>query len=178
MRDTLHVAVVYGSTRAGRACDKVGGWVLAQLDDQADITFEVIDPRDGTEGLKGRLERADAFIVVTPEYNHGYPAALKGVIDAAYDEWQGKVAAFVSYGGKSGGIRAVEQLRQVFAELHVATVRDGVAFVDVWDRFDAEGRLDDGATPARAFRTMMARLRWWAGALRAARRAIPYAEAA
>lgn len=177
MRDRLHVAVIYGSARQGRMCERVGAWVLARLDEQPEFTFDVIDPRDGLSGLKGRLERADAYIVVVPEYNHGYPAALKELLDAAYDEWQGKAAAFVSYGGKSGGIRAVEQLRQVFAELHVATVREGVAFADVWERFDGDGRLHDATSAGLAFRTMARRLHWWARALRDARLAAPYAEA-
>ncbi len=72
------------------------------------------------------MAEADAFLVVTPEYNHGYPAALKELIDSVYEPWHAKPVAFVSYGGASGGIRAVEQLRQVFAELHAVTLRDGV----------------------------------------------------
>jgi NAD(P)H-dependent FMN reductase len=182
MQDRIHVAVVYGSVRDGRLCDRVGGWVLSRLDARADVTVSVLDPREhranGYAALKGQLERADAFIVVTPEYNHGYPAALKELLDAAYTEWQGKVAGFVSYGARSGGIRAVEQLRQVFAELHVATVRDGVAFVDAWDRFDAYGALTEAARAERAFGTMLTQLTWWARALREGRRAAPYAELA
>ena len=178
MHEPLHVAVVYGSAREGRLCDTVAGWLRAHLADEPGLRVTTIDPRDGTAGLHGRLADADAFIVVVPEYNHGYPAPLKELLDAAKTEWRGKAAAFVSYGGKSGGIRAVEQLRQVFAELHVATVRDGVAFVDAWDRFDADGRLDDVDGGARALRTMLSQLKWWARALRAARRAYPYTEIA
>jgi NAD(P)H-dependent FMN reductase len=64
----------------------------------------------------------DAYVFVTAEYNHGIPAALKNAIDFLFKEWNNKVAGFVSY-GSAGGVRAVEQLRLVMAELQVATVR-------------------------------------------------------
>ncbi len=79
-----------------------------------------------------RLRRAHRpfrrVVVVTPEYNHGYPASLKQAIDIPHAEWQRKAVGFVSYGGLAGGMRAVEQLRQVFAELHCTTVRETVSF--------------------------------------------------
>ena len=93
---------------------------------------------------------ADAFVVVVPEYNHGYPAALKYVIDSVQAHWQAKPVAFVAYGGHSGGVRAAEQLRQVFSGLHAVPVRDGVYFTQAWDRFDTGGRPRDGdAKPRR-----------------------------
>ncbi|RYE82001.1 MAG: NADPH-dependent oxidoreductase [Myxococcales bacterium] len=133
----LHIAILMGSAREGRACDAVTGWVSARLAAQPDLTVDVIDParldlaalqpladNDATRSLRARLGRADGFLVVTPEYNHGYPAPLKQMIDAAHAEWQARPVAFVCYGGVSRGLRAVEQLRQVFAELHAVTVRD------------------------------------------------------
>ncbi|WP_258868147.1 NADPH-dependent FMN reductase [Alkalilimnicola ehrlichii] len=111
---------------------------------------------------------------MTPEYNHGYPAVLKAVIDSAYGEWRAKPVGFVSYGGMSGGLRAVEQLIQVFAELHVVSVRNGVALPNVWERFDASGELIEPAGPNKAMAGMLAQLEWWATALRAARRDVPY----
>ncbi len=80
---------------------------------------------EGVAAFRERIDRADAFVVVTPEYNHAYPAVLKFMIDCAYAEWQAKPVAFVSYGGISGGLRAVEQLRLVFAELHADAARHG-----------------------------------------------------
>ena len=65
-------------------------------------------------------------MVVTPEYNHSFPASLKQAIDYAYDEWQAKPVGFVSYGCGSAGLHAVDQLRTVFTALHAVTVRDGV----------------------------------------------------
>ncbi len=118
---------------------------------------------------------ADAFVVVTPEYNPGYPAPLKQAIDLAYTEWQAKPVAFVSYGGLAGGLRAVEQLRQVFAELHAATVRDVVSLHNPWTLFDDDARTHEPTGAEAAAKTMLDRLTWWAGALRTAGDSAPYA---
>ncbi len=112
-------------------------------------------------------------MVVTPEYNHGYPASLTQAIDLPHDEWKAKPVGFVSYGGMAGGLRAVEQLRQVFAELHVATMRDTVSFHRFFERFDESGRLNDPAGPAEAATVMLYELAWWGQALRAGRAAGP-----
>jgi NAD(P)H-dependent FMN reductase len=114
--------------------------------------------------------------VVTPEYNRSFPAPLKALIDEVGPEWRGKPVAFVSYGGVSGGLRAVEQLRLVFAELHAATIRDGVCFANAWDQFDETGRLRDADRAERAMATMLGQLHWWASALRTARNTVPYGQ--
>ena len=114
-------------------------------------------------------------MVVTPEYNHGYPASLKQAIDLAMQEWKAKPVAFVSYGGISGGLRAVEQLRQVFAELHAVTIRDTVSFAMAHGRFDSDGGLRDPDAAEAAVKVLLDELLWWGDALRAARAARPYA---
>lgn len=116
-----------------------------------------------------RVAAADAFVVVTPEYNHAYPASLKLAIDWLKVEWSRKPVAFVSYGGISGGLRAVEQLRLVFAELHAMTVRDTVSFHMARGKFDDAGKPTDAVGAERAATTMLDHLAWWARALRAAR---------
>ena len=112
--------------------------------------------------------------MVTPEYNHGYPAPLKELIDSVGAEWRGKPVAFVSYGGVSGGLRAVEQLRLVFAELHTVTMQHSVSFASAWEHFDGEGILREPERAQRSMATMLSQLHWWAVALRDARRAVPY----
>ncbi|MDQ0700922.1 NADPH-dependent FMN reductase [Streptomyces sp. W4I9-2] len=74
------------------------------------------------------LDRADAFVIVTPEYNHTFPASLKNAIDWYVDAWKAKPVAFFSYGGMAGGLRAVADLRGIFPGLHSVTVRDSVCF--------------------------------------------------
>lgn len=188
--ETITVALILGSAREGRFCDTVAAWTRAQIAKRHEFSLKTIDPaelvlaghqrqrpNDDQASLRQRLGQADAFVVVTPEYNHGYPAALKALIDSAGAEWQAKPVAFVSYGGASGGLRAVEQLRQVFAELHAVTVRDSVSFAGAWEHFDAGGELHSPERAQRAMTTLLGRLHWWAVALRNARHAVPYAEA-
>lgn len=116
-------------------------------------------------------------LVVTPEYNHSFPAVLKNAIDLFREEWRAKPVGFVSYGGQGGGLRAVEQLRLVFAELHAMTVRDSVSFHGAAAVFDG-GRPVDAAISHSAGVNMLEQLEWWGSALRSAREARPYAEAA
>jgi NAD(P)H-dependent FMN reductase len=191
MDEKIKVALIYGSARKGRFCDTVARWATEQIARHNGFILEVIDPavdspQAGAEddSLRGaptlwqRVAQADAFVVVTPEYNHGYPAPLKSLIDSVGAEWHAKPVAFVSYGGVSGGLRAVEQLRLVFAELHTVTIRDAVSFAGAWEQFDESGRLLSPERHQRAMAAMLARLLWWATALRAARKAEPYARAA
>lgn len=178
----IPLALIYGSVRPGRLCETVARWASVEIDRYGGFLLHVIDPlvlRTTDAGLdvpslRREVDRADAFVVVTPEYNHGYPAALKELIDADAHGWIAKPVGFVSYGGLSGGLRAVEQLRQVFAELHATTIRDGVSFANARDRFDDVGRLLEPDRAHTAMATLLDRLRWWALALRDARRRMPY----
>ena len=117
----LHLAIIVGSTRDGRLGSTVARWFVEQCEPRADLTLDLIEladvalppvlpaRRDATvTAYAARIERADAIVVVTPEYNHGYPAPLKQAIDLVRREWWAKPVAFVSYGGISGGLRAVE----------------------------------------------------------------------
>jgi NAD(P)H-dependent FMN reductase len=88
--------------------------------------------------------------------------------------WHAKPVAFVSYGGISGGLRAVEQLRLVFAELHTVTIRDSVSFAGAWEQFDSAGALLQPERAERSMAKMLDRLRWWAVALSTARAQSPY----
>ncbi|MHC5263619.1 NADPH-dependent FMN reductase [Streptomyces sp. UC4497] len=190
----LRVAVLIGSTREGRFAPVVTRWLAGQLGQREDLRADVVDlaetplptvlPAFGQEPPPGtkealalvspRLAAADAFVFVTPEYNHSFPASLKNAIDWHNQEWHRKPVAFVSYGGLSGGLRAVEQLRLVMAELHATTIRDTVSFHNAWGAFDAEGRVDDPAVDAAA-KAMLDQLTWWAHALRDAKSVRPYA---
>lgn len=176
---TISVGLILGSARQGRFCDTVAGWAASRIRAASGFTLEVIDPAaSGPGDLKERLARAEAFIVVTPEYNHSYPGALKVLIDSVQAEWQAKPVAFVSYGGISGGLRAVEHLRAVFAELHAVTIRDSVSFSNAWTQFGSGGELLHPQIAEQCMDVLLRRLAWWAAALSDARSATPYAEAA
>lgn len=114
------------------------------------------------------VARHDGYIVVTPEYNHGYPAALKNALDYAYVGWNRKPMAFVSYGGSSGGVRAVEQLRLVAIELQLAPIRDEVNIPFIGRALDPQGVPIDELHRKR-LEAMLGELAWWARALKAAR---------
>lgn len=175
------LAVIYGSARQGRFCDVVANWVASEIRRHDHFALELLDPRDlghNRHDIAQRLGEADAFIIVTPEYNHGYTADLKALIDAHSVQWQAKPLAFVSYGGISGGLRAIEQLRLVFAELHVVAIRDTVSFAFASKKFDAGGALIEPGEPRRAMAALLARLQWWAINLREARANTPYTEVA
>ncbi|MEU4805284.1 NADPH-dependent FMN reductase [Actinosynnema sp. NPDC023587] len=177
----LHIAVIIGSTRHGRAGDGIGRWAAELAGRRDDVDVDVVDlvdfefpgsyPDQPTAEMRrfvARVARADGFVVVTPEYNRSFPASLKQAIDYAYDEWHAKPAGFVSYGYRSEGVYAVEQLRTVFTELHVMTMRNGVGINLLDDEpLDSEPRR-------RAATTMLDQLTWWAAALRDARHAHPY----
>lgn len=187
MSEGIRVAVIYGSTRPGRFCDTVVRWTAERIRVSGRFLLDVVDPAvqsgagpagEDHDSLSQRLSQADAFVVVTPEYNHGYPAPLKALIDASGPEWQAKPVAFVSYGGISGGLRAVEQLRLVFAELHAVTIRDSVSFASAWEQFDAAGAVRNPERVQRSMETVLERLWWWAVALRNARAAVPYLKSA
>jgi NAD(P)H-dependent FMN reductase len=177
--ERIRVGVIYGSARPGRFCETVVRWVAERVGQSGRFEIELIDPATPPDGVssasvKERLAQAEAFVVVTPEYNHGYTAALKSLIDSYGVEWHAKPVAFVSYGGVSGGLRAVEQLRLVFAELHAVTIRDSVSFAGAWEQFDGEGKLRNPERALRTMDTVLKRLHWWAVALRNAQAAEPY----
>ena len=181
----IRLAVIVASVRRGRFGPTVAGWFASQARERPDFDVNEIDladfshPRDMApsgvaDEFAGRVGLADAFVVVTPEYNHGYPGPLKTAVDAAREEWFAKPVAFISYGGISGGLRAVEQLRNVFAELHAVTVRNAVSFHGAQGRFTSEGIPKDPKSAAASADALLDQLRWWAQALRLARRTEPY----
>ena len=180
--DPLRLAVIIGSTRKPRIGEAVADWFVGRcahrkefvvdLIDLAEVDLPAVLPRHAPSPVRSyvaRIDTADAFVMVTPEYNHGYPASVKQAIDVAGREWAAKPVGFVSYGGISGGIRAVEQLRQVFPEVDATTVRRSVAFPKVWGLLDDHGGLRDSDFAEAAAEQMLDQLVWWGTALRNAR---------
>jgi NAD(P)H-dependent FMN reductase len=195
MDDKHKLVIIIGSVREGRFGPTVASWVADQSRTHGAFDVEVVDlaeaevpptlpavspkyagdgyPRPaGMAALTAALDRADAFIVVTPEYNHSYPASLKAAIDWHFTQWTAKPVAFVSYGGAAGGRHAVLHLENVLTELHAVTIRDGLAFPNYFTAWQ-DGHPLDPETSGYA-KTLLDQLAWWAGALRSAREAVPY----
>lgn len=144
---TIKLKIILGSTRQGRFGEKPARWICDEAGALADVEVELLDLRDyplphydeptAPMAKKGkydhevvqrwaeRIADGDAFIVVSPEYNHGYPGVLKNALDYIYPEWVRKPVAFVGY-GNAGGARAVEQLRQVVIELQMWPMRSAL----------------------------------------------------
>ena len=196
MSSPINLAVIVGSVRQARFGPNIARWFgkLAEQHGQFDVTIvdlaetEIplslgpVPPKHATTDqrppsmapLTAQLESADAFVVVTPEYNHSYPASIKALIDWHYTEWRAKPVGFVSYGAHAGGLRAVEALRPVFAQMHAVTMRDSVSFVHYWGQFDQEAKLRDPSNAESAAKILLDQLIWWADSLRTARANKPY----
>ncbi|MEV0717165.1 NAD(P)H-dependent oxidoreductase [Asanoa sp. NPDC050611] len=181
----LRLAVIIGSTREGRVGDRLARWFVAQAGLRREVSTVVVDLADYAfptgyparatpqmSAFAAEIDQADAFVVVTPEYNHSFPASLKQAIDFAYDEWHAKPVGFVSYGCRSAGQHAVDQLRTVFTALHAVTVRDGVG-VDLLGGDDLDARLAE-ENPVQAAQVLLDQLCWWGVTLRAGRATRPY----
>lgn len=182
------IVVILGSIREERINDRVASWVTGQLSAHG-FAPELLDPADpdllpvqigdaaATDRLRQRMAGADGFVIVTPEYNHAEPGSLKTLIDSVIAEWWARPVGLIGYGGLSGGLRAIEALRIILAELHTVTLRDTLSFASPWRRFDEQGRITDPRDAAEAEAAMAVfahRLRWWADALADARAARPY----
>ena len=185
----IDVAIIVGSTRPGRKAESVARWVLGIAQQRSDARFELVDVADynlplldepvppsmhrysqeHTKRWAAKIEVFDAFVFVTPEYNHGTSAALKNAIDFLYREWNNKTAGFVSY-GSAGGVRAVEHLRLVMGELQVADVR-GQVMLSVFTDFENMQTFKPADRHVQSLNTMLDQLIAWGGALKSVRTA-------
>lgn len=182
----LNLAIIIGSVRDGRFGPKVADWFAAEADkhdgydvniiDLAEYDFPVdMSRNDSVNRFADQVGAADAVVVVTQEYNHSFGGTLKVGIDALRDEWKGKPVGFVAYGGMAGGLRAVEALRIVFAELHATTIRETVAFPLYYQNWNEAGPNDVEATSTAA-QALLDNLEWWGVGLREMRSHVPYGE--
>ncbi len=143
----IKIKVIIGSTRQNRFSEKPAQWIYEETKKKDGVEVELLDLRDypmpffddpmSPSMVKGnyanevvkkwakKIKDGDAFIIVTPEYNHGYPAVLKNALDSIYQEWNKKAVGFVSY-GSAVGARSIEQLRQVAVELQMAPIRNAI----------------------------------------------------
>ena len=189
------IQVILASTRENRFSERAGSWVVERLSARDDMTVERVDLRDHplpffdgiapartlrdypspeVERLGRTLDRADGFVIVTPEYNHGYSAVLKNAIDHTWVEWRRKPVTYVGW-GNVGGARAIEQLRLVAVELEMAPLRHAVHILP--DVLVPAIRSPEPFDPTlldsleSRLTTLADDLLWWADALAVARAA-------
>lgn len=185
----LKIQVILGSTRPQRMSEAVGKWIAGAAKKKDGVAVELLDLRDypmpfydeaatpktvagnfANEAARRwvkKIGEGDGYIIVAPEYNHGYTAVLKNALDYPYAEWNNKAVGFVAY-GSVGGARAVEQLRQVSVELQMAPIRNALHIMGVWTAFDEKGQPKDPAL-VKAADDFLNQLIWWTGALKVAR---------
>jgi len=190
--DRLLVAIVCGSTRPGRRSARVATWPAELAADHDAVSCEVVDLADQdlpmfdeaipplagayegehTQRWAATIARFDAFVFVTPEYNHSAPAALKNALDFLFAEWNDKAAGFVSY-GVDGGVRAVEHLRGVMGELKLADVRSqmSLSLTEDWRDYLDPATFAPRDEHREAVAGLLDDLAAWGGALRTLRSA-------
>lgn len=187
MTRPFFVPVLLGTTRQERQSEHVARWLVGEMGKRDGIETQLFDPRDfelprdhyGTE-IKDRfpewrdaIVRADGLVIVTPEYNHGYPGALKSVLDLLLREYVHKAVAIVGVSaGPWGGTRVVESLVPVVRELGLAVCFSDLNFPLVKSKFDGDGKLLDAAYEQRVV-DFLDELTWMAGALRWGRENLP-----
>ncbi|MCX6779068.1 MAG: NAD(P)H-dependent oxidoreductase [Candidatus Magasanikbacteria bacterium] len=173
----MFIPIILGTAREGRQSEKAAQFVLEEVLKYG-LESEILDVRDfrlpATDASKQsdvakklaeKITRADGLIVVSPEYNHGYPGELKMMLDMLYTEYAHKPLGIcgVSMGGL-GGVRMVEQLRQVATELHMVNIREAIYFSGIQNLFE-NGKIKDESFGGRV-KTMLDELVWYANTLK------------
>ena len=176
--------VVVASTREARVGHLVADWAMEQvrahgkfqpeLADLKSIGLPLVDepnhPRLGqykhahTKAWSATVTSADAFLFVTPEYNYAMPPSLLNALDYLFREWAYKPAAFVSYGGQSGGMRSAQSAKPVLTTLKVVPLPEAVAIPFV-TKFLKDDRFEGDESQAKAAVAMLDELHKWAMAL-------------
>ncbi len=180
----LKIAIILGTTRPNRKSEQVGRWVHEIAARRGDAQYELVDLREyelpfldepfppsfrkytqeHTKVWSEKINGYDGYVFVTGEYNHSIPAVLKNAIDYLYYEWHDKPAGFVSY-GSAGGARAVEQLREVMGEIHVADVRPQVLIFSATD-FENYTTFKPSENHERALNALLDNLIAWSKAMK------------
>jgi NAD(P)H-dependent FMN reductase len=189
MAESLHkLTTIIASTRPGRVGHGVAHWfhgVAEQVGvfensvaDLAELNLPLYDEphhpnlqkyqHDHTKAWSKIVDGSDAFVIVTPEYNYGPPPSLVNALDFVYKEWNYKPVAFVSYGGASGGLRAVQMIKQIVTTLKLMPMMEAVTLPFVATNI-VDGKFTAPEVAEKAARVMLAELLRWSVALKTMR---------
>jgi len=190
----LEIVIVYGSVRRGRKGIKAARFIKRTLEARGhrvelvdpleyelpllDLMYKEYEPNDAPEPMRklsGMFSKADAFVIVSGEYNHSIPPALKNLLDHFQKEYLWRPAGIVTYsGGPFGGARVAPHIRAILGELGMVTLPSMFAVSKVGASFDDDGKPLDDAYERRS-QKFIQELEWYAGALGEARKAgVPY----
>jgi NAD(P)H-dependent FMN reductase len=173
----MYIPIILGTAREGRESEKVAKYMLSEIQKYG-LETELLDVRDFrieatnntqeipmAKKLEPKITKADGLIIVSPEYNHGYPGELKMMLDLLYEQYFNKPVGLcgVSAGGL-GGARMVEQVRQIVVELHMVPIREAMYFPVVQNLFDEKGQIKDQSYGKR-IKAFLDELTMYAGAL-------------
>ncbi|HEX5553884.1 MAG TPA: NAD(P)H-dependent oxidoreductase [Chitinophagaceae bacterium] len=182
----FQLKVILATTRTGRKGPAVADWFMDLLKQQTDFEVELLDLKvinlpflDEPEHPRLRhyqhahtkqwskiIDGADAFVIVTCEYNYGYPAPLKNALDYLYHEWNDKPVGFVSYGGIAGGTRSVQMLKQVVTAQKMMPLAEAVHIPFFAKHINDEGKFIGNEVLDGSAHTMMHELLKWTRALK------------
>lgn len=183
----LNIVVLLGTNRKDRKSEHAAKWLQGKLEERGDLSVRFFDPRDfqlpddhyGMEigdqfpEWKDAIINADGLVIVTPEYNHGYPGILKSILDLLLKEYIHKAVGFVGVSaGGWGGTRVIETLLPVVRELGLTVTFTDINFTKIGSRFDEEGTLLDESYDKRA-KAFIDELVWMATTLRWGRENVP-----
>jgi NAD(P)H-dependent FMN reductase len=181
------ILVILGTTRPTRLGTKVADWFMEATKQHPEMEYEFVDlvdtdlpllnepelastgkyTYDYTKRWSEKVKSADSFILITPEYNHSYSAALKNALDYLYHEWAKKPVAFVGYGGHYG-LRSVEHLRHVVIQLQMVPLNEQVE-INHFVQIDENGVFHATEQNERQAKNLLKSLQWWSEVLSAAR---------
>ncbi|MFA5184982.1 MAG: NAD(P)H-dependent oxidoreductase [Patescibacteria group bacterium] len=179
----MKIPVLYGTFREGRKSEAVAKFIHAELVKRG-IESEYVTPENYLKGKplekkfpepwKTIMSEADGLVIVSPEYNHGYPGALKEMLDSLYEEYNFKPVGIVGAAGFLGGGRMVEQLRQVVIELKMVNIREALYFPMVWELNDEKGELKNPEQYLPRLEPFFKELFWYAEVLKEGKEKHPW----
>ncbi|MFZ2804648.1 MAG: NAD(P)H-dependent oxidoreductase [Patescibacteria group bacterium] len=178
----LNIPVLYGSMREGRKSEPAAKLIHSELEKRGVVSPYVTPEkyrqmksleRAAPAEWQKIMTEADALVIVSPEYNHGYPGPLKEMLDSLYVEYHHKPVGICGASGFLGGGRMVEQLREVVVELHMVPIREAIYVPIVWEAFNEDGTPKDASMTSK-WEPFFTELFWYAEVLKEGREKHPF----
>ncbi len=184
-----NLKIIVTSTRPGRKGPAFANWIFEEAKKHLEFNTEILDLKEinlpfmdeahhpimkkyehqHTKDWSKKIDEADAFIFVTPEYNYGFTAQFKNAIDYLHHEWKHKPAGILSYGGVSAGTRAAQMMKQVLTTVSITPLTDAVSIPMFFKFFDEDGNFNPNEELTKAADTMLDSLAKWTAALKTMR---------